>query len=458
MSDPADKSDDLIYELTKLMANPPQPAPAFRPVPVEAPAAPAEAAQAPTPAPIPVVRIPGMDVPRPAAQTGPVPVVIPATASATPVEQRAPLTGSIRIPGMDQPAPLGSAPVGKFDLGRPPQAVVRPEPQLPAIPSLSERIAARAAEAEAQRVPAAPAPAAPPIRFPELRTVSENRSFAQGPSVIPVIPSPPPLAPQQPTQSGDFSFDFGFGGAPTPTARTVASAGAVQPAPSADPIADLINADLNEAPTRPAPVIPVLRTAAPPRPAPAAVPTVARSIINAPVPLKPPSAPPRPVEGDRFAAAPAAGLNMRAPAPRALNRPVAPRVVEPEFEAEPEVAAEADPMADIESLIGEAVRVELNPGPVRVQAAQPVSAQVEFEPEAEVRQEIQSEPPPIVPPLTTQFAPRRASLRDEGHAAAEDAILQATAATGMPVNRVEPMVDESPYRRLKVKPQRAASS
>lgn len=452
MPDPADKSDDLISELAKLMATPPQPAPAvqpLRPLAVEPSAAPS----GPAPAPIPVVRIPGMDLARPVAAPAPAPVVIPAAAMASPQpEQRAPLTGAIRIPGMDQPV-AASAPVGKLDFGRPPQAAVRSEPSLGgSIPSLSERIAARAAEAEAQRAAPEPAPVAPPIRFPELRTVSENRSFAQGPSVIPVMPPAAPQAPQQ-SQAGDFSFDFGFN---APAAASASTAMAAAPAPSADPIADLINADMDTtpAPARPGPVIPVLRTAAPPQRQPAAMPPAGRPIANVPIPLKP-VAPPRPAESDRFAAAPSAGLNLRsAAAPRPLNRVAQPRVVEPEPEVD-----EADPMAEIESLIGEAVRVELNPGPVRVQAATPVSPRVEFEPEAEVRQEIHSEPAPVVPPLTTQFAPRRASLRDEGHAAAEDAILQATAASGEPVGRIEPaMADEGPYRRLKVRSQRSASS
>jgi len=431
MPDPAEKSDDLIAELAKMMATPAEPAP---PAPPPATAAPPPVSIAPAP-----VRIPGMDAPRP--------VILPTAATSAPppdAAPRAPATGVIRIPGMDQPAPVAtSAPVGRFDFGRPPVAVpTGPEP----LTSLADRIAARAAELEAK--PKAEPPPAAAIRFPELRTVSENKSFATGPAIVP--PSSPPPA-SAPPASGDFTFDFGFS---SPASSTPAAAATQRPAPAVDPIAALINADLsNPTPeTRPAaPVIPVLRTnAPPPPPKPAQAPTPSRPAANAPIPLRPVT--PRAAEPDRFTMAPNAGLNMRVPASQPLNAPVT-------RAPEPPAPMDSDPMSEIENLIGEAVRVELSPGPVRVQTAQPVVApHVEFEPEQDVEDEIHSDPPPIVPPLTTQFAPRRAAIKDEGHAAAEDAILAAAAATGTPVERLEPsMSDESPYRRLKVKPQRNAS-
>src|SRR4051812_47280259 len=117
MSDPADKSDDLIAELAKLMATPPaggRPGPqAVQPPPMPT----MNGNTAPQPAPAGGIRIPGMDAPvaRPAMQPMP-----QASANPTPAPQveapRAPVTGSIRIPGMDQPAPVStSVPVGKFD-------------------------------------------------------------------------------------------------------------------------------------------------------------------------------------------------------------------------------------------------------------------------------------------------------------------------------------------------------
>ena len=82
---------------------------------------------------------------------------------------------------------------------------------------------------------------------------------------------------------------------------------------------------------------------------------------------------------------------------------------------------------------------------------------VELEPEPELKAEIRNKPDaPVVPPLNTAFAPRRSRLKDDGKAAAEEAILAAVAATGDDVRSVEPqMADESPYRRLRVKPQRS---
>ncbi len=374
--------------------------------------------------------------------------MLPSAATTAPPADtpRAAVTGVIRIPGMDQPAPVApSAPVGRLDFGRPaPVAPTNPEP----LTNLADRIAARAAEMDARpKEPQLPPQA---IRFPELRTVSENKSFATGPSIVPQ--SPPPVAPSQQPASSDFTFDFGFS-TPAPTLGPAA-----RPAtPAVDPIAALINADLaHPVPeTRPAPsAIPVLRTTVPPPPPKPvqAPPPVARPAANAPIPLRPVTQ--RPAEADRFTMAPGAGINMRMPASQPLNAPVLRPVAPP-----PQPPEESDPMSEIENLIGEAVRVELTTGPVRVQSAQPVVApHVAFEPEADVEEEIRSEPPPVVPPLTTQFAPRRSAIKDEGHAAAEDTILAAAAATGAPVERLEPsMTEESPYRRLKVKPQRASS-
>ncbi len=468
MSDPADKSDDLMAELAKLMATPPAGGQSATPaVPRPAPLAAAPAAQ-----PAPTIRIPGMPTPA-------------APAAAHP-EQRAPVVGAIRIPGMDQPAPVStSAPVSKFDFGKPVAATpIKQEP----LSTLSERLAAQS-PAPAPRVEGFsginPAPNPTPIRLPsDLRPVSENKSFGQGPAiaVAPAVSAPAaPAAPSLEASRGDdFNFDFGFGRNP-PKSDTPP-----RPTPEAeadadfDPIADLIAAELDEADEpetpqlqreqrpAPAPVAPVIRTAVTPQPSPpkatfapmSSAPS--RPASNAPVPLKPVSVAPRAPEADRFAISPGVGLNMKPAAGQALSAPVqrAPEPARPSYD-------DSDPMSEIESLIGEAVRVELSaPGPVRVQAAPQITPHVEFEPSVDfdadedepvpARSEAPA-PAPIVPPLTTQFAPRRANLKEEGGRTAEDAILAAAAATGAQVDRLEPSVsDESPYRRLKVKPAKAS--
>jgi hypothetical protein len=465
MSDPADKSDDLIAELAKLMAATPGKDSTVQPVGRPAPIAPA--ANAPGPAP---VRIPGMDASPPPA---------PSTPSPQP-ESRAPATGTIRIPGMDQPAPVStSAPVGKIDFGRPVSAApLKQEP----LSTLSERLAAQNPAGSSPAKTETPAP----VRIPSALTpVSENRSFGEGPALSVARPSAAAASaqpPGSPPPATDFSFDFGFAQNPPtssqPAAAAQPSAGA---APAGDPIAALIEADMsqddgesggpaeedgdgesgaaNEA-EHTATVTPMIRpvspaTSGPARPTIAPVASAgARPVNHAPIPLKPVTAPPRAPESDRFAISPGVGLNMKPPASQPLNAPAA-RTPAPAPQSD-----DSDPMSEIESLIGEAVRVELSPGPVKVQTAQSVAPKVELEPEEEIEREIaqHTEPePPVVPPLTKQFAPRRANLKDDRSArSAEEAILAATAASGSDVGHLEPSIgDESPYRRLKVRPQRS---
>ncbi|MDO8360982.1 MAG: hypothetical protein Q7T08_13240, partial [Devosia sp.] len=467
MSDPADKSDDLIAELAKLMASGGQGnEAAVRPVAKPAPLDPNATASAPTP-----IRIPGMDAAPSAPRPAPAAPAPAAPAAAAQTAPRAPVTGSIRIPGMDQPAPVStSAPVSKFDFGKPMAApVIKQEP----LSSLADRIAARAAESEANptRVEPSFTTAPQPARMAsELRPVSENKSFAEGPALV--VSKPPPAPAPEPAKS-DFNFDFGFGQQPP--------ASDSPPRPGADPIADLIAMEMGEAPMtdlaheeappakpdpRPVqtPMTQVVRTAAPQQAVPVkpVFSTIAagapRPAASAPIPLKPVSVAPRSPDSDRFAISPGVGLNMKPPATQPLNPQPRPRAPEPA----PAARAGSDPMSEIENLIGEAVRVELSaPGPIRVQTPQQVAPKVEFEAEADVEREIGYQsgrsPAPVVPPLTTQFAPRRTGLRDDGAASAEDAILAAAAATGAEVGRIDaPNAEESPYRRLKVKPQRAS--
>jgi hypothetical protein len=494
MSDPADKSDDLIAELAKLMAaspggDRPPVSPIARPAPLETvAAAPAPAPSAPTP-----IRIPGMDQPRLAAANA------PAAAAAAPAA-RAPVTGAIRIPGMDNPAPVAtSAPVSKFDFGAKPAAAapIKQEP----LSTLAERLAPQNPSTRVEpNFGASPAsqPAPTPIRIPsDLKPVSENRSFAQGPALSVAKPAPQPApapaAPQPaaaaPTGS-DFSFDFGFGRNPPASASPPRP---TEEAPGNDPIADLIASSMGDtasestaeaeyrAPQQSKPTqvqaTPMARTQVTPQQMaqkPAMSPmgsTAPRPANSQPIPLKPVSVAPRAPEADRFATSPGAGLNMKPPANEPLNPP-AQRAQAP---APKPVFADSDPMSEIENLIGDAVRVELAPpGPVRVQSVQQkVSPQVRFQPDMDIDGDgeadtpsasaprpAQPAPAPVVPPLNTQFAPRRAGLKDDGgQASAEDAILAAAAATGAQVDRIEPSVgEETPYRRLKVKPARSSSS
>src|SRR3569623_1170137 len=147
LSDPADKSDDLIAELAKLMATAPGSKSAVaagpKPAPVSTAPAASPAAASPTP-----IRIPGMD--QPAARP-----VAPTPQAEAP---RAVATGTIRIPGMDQPAPVStSAPVSKFDFGKPSApAPIKQEP----LSTLSERLAAQN-PSTARAEPLVQAPAAP---------------------------------------------------------------------------------------------------------------------------------------------------------------------------------------------------------------------------------------------------------------------------------------------------------
>ena len=232
-----------------------------------------------------------------------------------------------------------SAPVAKFDFGKAPAApAMRPEPMQTAIPA-----------AAATPIPQTAAPRVPS----DLKPVSENRSFGEAPTVRAADPQPPVAA-----NGTDFRFDFGLD----------------KPVAANDPIADLIEAESQSAPEadlppRQAAAAPVVRTQMSPAPTqakPSLAPVSAapeRPANQPPIPLKPVSVTPRPAESDRFAISPGMGLNANPAASQPLNP--RPRAPEPEIED----LDDTDPMSEIESLIGEAVRFEhSSPGPVKVQA------------------------------------------------------------------------------------------
>jgi len=496
MSDGQDKSDDLIAELAKLMASSAGGAePEAKPGP-KLVSAPEPQATESRPA-APIFRIPGMDMPVAAApQPAHVPVLPAAPAAASPAP-------TIRIPGMDQPVPapsrpatpaLGGLPAGpnpadakpadvkpvdarssetrpaearpmvsrapSIDFGTlPPAASIRPEPlsnwQDREVPkSISARPAPVADPVLTPPAPKAPAVSvAPPVIAPPASAFNSAPAPIAPPVATPVRLDPPRVAAYEPAVSGkaapegdSFDFDFGFGDEPpepVSEARPAAPAPrSAAPAPTfstGDPIADLIAAELDAGdddsdiappvPARPPVQAPAIRSFPQPAAQVQAQPQQQRPVTTNPV--RPPVAPPalqapqpKPAaEVDRFATAPVFGVGTRPATPAPADR---------------------DPMDEIESLIGEAVRVELSAPdrPVAMERPKPPAA-------------------PVVPPLNTGFAPRRAAIKDaepQIHSA-EAAILAAAAASNVDAVRfdgqVGPEAKASPYKRPKAKPEKA---
>ncbi|HHY48602.1 MAG TPA: hypothetical protein GYA10_02500 [Alphaproteobacteria bacterium] len=425
MSDSQEKSDDLIAELAKLMAsNAGGSAEGAKPTVIKLPPL-NEATVKANP-----VRIPGMEAPRPAAEASrPAPSVQPATPAPT-----------IRIPGMEKPAgidtPPPPKPAAQFDFGKPlsPAPVFKPEPmsnwQTREPPRLSpEPPPTPAAVAHLAELKFDPVKPADPQAAPSPSGQSRPAAAAPVPRTA---EAPPAQASEKPGTSDSFGFDFGFGKGSHAQPQT-------PPAPANDPIADLISAELDAgepaklAPTPPsAPAGDVLPNPIPPRPA--AQPT-ARPAAASASPIRPVSVTPRTVEGDRFTIAPILGGQKPAAAPPlARSEPPAPLGKE----------AALDPIEEIENLIGEAVRVEL---------------EVADKPPAAMAPEPAAKPAaPVVPPLGSAFGPRRANMREKEPPieSAEAAILAAAAASGAEVDRVEAPADERPYKRMKVKPPRTS--
>lgn len=469
MSDSQEKSDDLIAELAKLMANTAGPEGAPKPSVIKLPPLNEATIKA---AP---VRIPGMDAPKPAAAA-------PAKPGVSPISPSIP---AVRIPGMERPAGLDAAPtapaprpITQFDFGKPPApaAIPTPEPisnwqsamppKLPPAPPPRPAAVAQLAEMKFDPVKPisaeAPKPIAPTVTRLDPR-VSAPPAPTPIPVAAPVVSAPPPpaaaaVAPK-PVNSDSFGFDFGFNGSGDRPHREA-------PAAANDPIADLIAAELDSAESEaaltaeipehsepapapaaaPAPVVvapqpmpfnkPMPSTVAAevlPNPiAPKPMPAAPRSVQATPVQVKPVSVTPRPAEADRFTVAPVFGGMSGKPT---VSAPPPPYNPQPSLSMR---GGDLDPMDEIESLIGEAVRVELSP-----------------EKEAIPAVKFPSQPAPVVPPLNSGFAPRRANMRDsEPHVqSAEAAILAAAAASGSEVGRVDsPMSDDRPYKRMKVKP------
>jgi hypothetical protein len=444
MSDSQEKSDDLIAELAKLMATnaqgaEPEAKPALKLQPLSEVTVPPPAA----------LRIPGMDS-APAPSAAPVSAPSPSAQSAS--------APPLRIPGMGQPVAAAPAPApamappapapqpksSQFDFGRPPGVapVIAPEPMTnwqardvpkpapqpqPVEPVLTVPLRSAPVEPATET----PRPASTPTPAPEYKP---STSFKPAP-VVAAPPVAPALstAPMSNAPAGDgFDFDFGFGNE-SPASEEHQD----HSEPSHDPIADLIAAELDSAeteddapetveapkPQAPAPAEPApVRSFSNPNQAPV---LVARPTGSRPAPTPAPRPAPQPqaqrAETDRFATAPVFGLGSKpasAPAPMPRGEP--------------------DPMDEIESLIGEAVRVELTPerAPTVKLAPPPVPT-----------------PTPVVPPLNTAFAPRRTELKDREPPmqSAEAAILAAAAATGARIDHLDGE-DHRPVKRMKVKP------
>jgi hypothetical protein len=479
MSDSQEKSDDLIAELAKLMASnaqgtegapkptviklPPLDEATIKTTPVRIPGMESagsaggetpkpDAAATAAPKIAPVVRIPGLEKPAGVAESK--------LAGADPAPAAAKTGPAVTEP---KPAAAESQPASKVDFGRLPGAA----PAIPTEPLVNWKAhgTSKSAAPDQHSHGASPAGGEDKPGTP-LGGAPRQAPAASGPGSVPPAPGAPTASRPAPSGQPDtppagaegIGFDFGFGGSGGNAADT--------PAPSGDPIADLIAAELdagNAAPGRPAehapapPPVPSQASSAPssaalsarPEPGlggekPASSPSLAASAI----PVKPVGGAPRPADGDRFTVAPVFGLSGKPASAAPVTPPESPRssisatqASAPAPASHPEGRPQhSDPMDEIESLIGEAVRGELGGQEKR---PAPVTA---------------PEPAPVVPPLSSNFAPRRAGIRGDGNVeSAEAAILAAAAASGAEVGRVDaPVGEERPYKRMKVKPPRTS--
>lgn len=273
--------------------------------------------------------------------------------------------------------------------------------------------------------PAAPIPSAPAPR----------------PTPAPEASSPMVAAAKASPAADSFDFDFGFdSNPPTPTDAGGGKATETTRPVSDDPIADLIAADLDTEEAESArSVQPAPRNfGMPSANTPAAGGAPAAPAMPVPFRTPPPSAKPTPSDTakpeDRFGVAPVFGPTGRSQISASARAP------------------ERDPMEEIESLIGEAVRVELtSEKPAPTQAA-PAATQA-------------ARNAPVVPPLTTGLPPRRATIPepDDDMPSADVAILAAAAQGGGDASRLDSVSAEaspfiaaeaSPYKRVKAKPER----
>ncbi|HEY4200780.1 MAG TPA: hypothetical protein VGM83_09475 [Devosiaceae bacterium] len=337
----------------------------------------------------------------------------------------APRAEAVRIPGQEAAADTSSR--FNFDFGTPPKApsVAAPEPLL----SWQERLGrtpAPAAPAAARIEPTlapVPEPALEASRFESAGFEPEKfepEKFEPEPSQDPE-PQPSFVAPSVPEFEERFEEPES---APQPDVE------ALEPEPQSpveddgyDAIAELIAAEFDAPATAETPPAPE------PEPEPQAAKPLLRA-VNYAVEPKPP--------GDRFSMPPVFGVGTTATEARQPVAPQSPVAREPALVAPTPVEARAplDPMDEIESLIGAAIKGDTAP---------------------------RSEPMPPAAPSRPAFgrdtsftAPSPSLAADKGQAAAEAAILAAAAATGAEVGRVQTVTPppQEQWQKQRQKPER----
>lgn len=314
----------------------------------------------------------------------------------------------------------------------------------------------------------APAPSSPVVA-PPSPVVSEPAARQAPPVAAAPVPTPPPAAVPTPapatTTADAFNFDFGLSSprvaAPTSPMPPAADAGFVPV--DHDSIADLIAAELEDsAPpvAAPEPAPARVAVAPSPQPRPAPQPSSRWSPVAVPANLagqnKPQSAPMRPLnlqpaarpEQDRFKVAPVFGLSSGgtdtsvSPVVSEASVAPAPSRSEPTFGwAAPQPAPKPAPVADevddgigrdpideIESLIGHALRVDLDRGNGRDRGS---DLDTSNEP---VRQPEMPAPSPALRSLATPLALEPSGRKLSG---ADEAILAAAEATGVHIGWVD---------------------
>ena len=402
MAGQSDSAEDLINELSRLMA---QDASGNR------------SETAPATEPGFAVRIPGEPKSQPTQAAAPRPVApVPAANAPT-----APPPSSIdflrSIPTLDaerrSSAPVAPA-VSAETSARPEPQFARPEPQV-------DRRASAPAETET-------------FNFDFDFDLGGKSGAAEQPAfpASPVPPAPKPAAP---------------------VAETTVSAPAAPPVDEHDSIADLIAADLagDAPPAAPAPRVDAMSSRSEPEFAPQPEAPSARPEMQQPQEAR---VPPR-LDNDRFKVPPVFGLGSSAaqsaqPAPGVSPQPgppkLPPRPVMPVAEAPaqahkptpiepivtppaappPQDSASLDPIDEIESLIGRAMRVDLSPA---------ASAPVEAAPEVSLQPVPAPGPTPALRSLAGTDAPQPEKRR--AMSAADEAIFAAAQATGAQIGWVD---------------------
>ncbi|MDB5505934.1 MAG: hypothetical protein JWR75_572 [Devosia sp.] len=382
-------ADDLIAELARLMAED-----AGTDQVTTAPAAAPVETSPPTPAIAPM-----RSIRLPSAELTPTPVATPHGDLDFGVRQGGPAARADLADfdfGFSQPEPTPTPEPTPVEFHAAPATVpvaVAPGPiQQPAVisgPSAPEHdviaeliaaeFAAQAADADAEQSAAAPAAAAPaPTPIPPVDF--SRRAPAAAATARVQLANANPRSPEGTNAPVIRPVNFQARTAPTPVAT------APQPAAAA-----------------PQPVV------AAPRPTPTLVATPRADEVA-------PERQVRPAEFDRFNTAPVFGLGSSRATPVAADMQ---RRTEPQFDNSPAEAiaqlAARDPIDEIESLIGEAVRVDMAPKPVR------------------------PAPGPVVAPMAATTG--RRSLGRKAVApkstSADDAILAAAGASGIEVDRVD---------------------